>query len=267
MDKNWSMDANIIFLSTYQAQHHVSTSLDQGIPSSRGDDLQGIMAPPPAPMSYLDQYSSASDFSISNLYRNPFPMNMRSGDPVPDLRLIPVEQNSWYHDSGHRRSTSFENSLFNPNPQSEAWTALRVVGVPDASQAHAQTKRRRTDGPDNGTVHFSDVALSDAGSQGGANETPPSDSGYGTKSVATPSVIGSLPMDDRLGVPSNGTPSFERNIGRKSRSRERSSQADSDVIPVSGERFRFSCPVEGCNWKGKNSSDSRLVFCDRSCWL
>jgi hypothetical protein len=230
----------------------MANSLNNGVLTARQEDLQGIMGPYEYPFDSLAQ--------MPDPFQGLTPTAQGLSDSIPDLRLSPVEnkQGPWYPDA--RLSLSYRDKFFsNETARNEAWSPLLATGLDPSSIPDATHKRRRINGSDDGTVQFSDVALSEHGGGSYVHEATPSESGYGTKSIATPSIISSSSYKhSALSVP------FTRHKARRaspSRSRERASGPGSDITSVSGETTSFDCTYEGCRWTGKNSSDRRSVFC------
>lgn len=232
------------------------------------------MGQPPVPMAFPDQLSSISDITASNPYHHPFLMVPCQADAIQDLRLSPVQRSLGYAETGHGRNASFRNDndlLLGPSTDQDAWNPLRVTGVSQASMpdiTQALPKRRRINDSDDGTIHPSEIAFSDAGSQSHTEE-PPSDSGYGTKSVATGSVIGSFNKDDTPAVPSHGAHTNARNsislsevnFGGNERPLDLLSQvsrAGSNAYPPR-EKGLEKCSIKNCEWTGKSASDKKSV--------
>lgn len=224
------------------------------------------MGPPPMPMPFPGQLTSLSDITALNSYHNLFPMVPYQADDIQDLRLSPVRQSLGYAEAGHGRNAVRNDLLWDPSADQDAWNALRVTGVSQASMPHtsqALNKRRRI--LDDDTIHPSERAFSDAGSQSHA-EAPPSDSGYGTKSVTTRSIIDPYNTGDMLVVPSCGArnnarcslSSSEYNFGGHELSPSMLSQASSEAFPQP-EKGLVECSFNDCKWTGKSMSEKKSV--------
>lgn len=208
--------------------------------------------PPPVPTAFSDLYS-IHDFAIPNAYQQ-YPMTPAQPDTATNL----------YFQADDSCNTSFRNDLLlNPSVNQDAWNPLRVTGVSqslmsDVSQA--VPKRRCISGSDGG-IHPSEKAFSDVGSQRHTEEPP--DSGYGTRSVATGSVIAHFNTDDTLAVQSHRTHINDRsnisfseyNFDGDRRSLDLLSQAGSDHQG----KVLVRCGFKDCPWTGKTESDKRLV--------
>lgn len=159
---------------------------------------------------------------------------------------------------------------FSHNDQ-EAWNPLHVTGVPRNSSVldfQHPLKRQRANEPDGRFSYYHYGTPSEIGSQ--FNGFPPSDSGYGTKSCATRSVVSSsFPLDSAASpqnLPLNDNHRFDI-TSIVDPIAPQPNEAASGVVgtvqshfPIQYQDDVIKCDYRGCNWRGKCPSDKRCDY-------
>ncbi|PGH10782.1 hypothetical protein AJ79_05255 [Helicocarpus griseus UAMH5409] len=163
-------------------------------------------------------------------------------------------------------SSSFNGNSFQAVPpgklnsaHQEAWNPVRVTGLVESAVPPRQSKRQRMDYSEGSTSGTYQNVSSDLCSQISSqiNGQPLSDSGYGTRSPATASVI-SYPMNHAFHPPmlspyGSTAMSYTQSHHQYPFGHQ---QQDSETMSQANEPL-FTCDVDKCPWTGKCQSDKK----------
>ncbi|KAJ9249734.1 hypothetical protein DTO207G8_6521 [Paecilomyces variotii] len=242
--------------------------------SGPGEDLQGIMdtrmGPPAVPMDPssdsirdISAFNSKSSVSLFGpQLQNPVP---DSGDSRNHASILPP----WSPGQGlSPRNTgvpipSYAVKSFYNNP--DAWTPLQVTGVPGNPSfmgSRGAYKQQPAHNSDRRLSYYQHGPYTDPEVKPRAGSS--SDSGYGTKTLTTGSVISySCPMDPvstprQVNAPLQSGQAIDATVPLNFEQRQELPPAGSHREPLPRtfpEEIRCSYP--GCQWKGKCPSDKR----------
>lgn len=245
------------------------------------------MGPPPPPIDHPpDNLRANSELTLRN---SSSLLGLQLPNTEPDLALEIRPSGSLLHSWSPFQNLSPRTSddtfapetatRFPPNDQ-EAWNPLHVTGVPPHPSVldyqHHPAKPRQANEPDARFSYYPYGTPSEIGSQfNGFAPPPPSDSGYGSKSCATRSVVSSsFPLDSAASpqhLPLHESSRFDITSivdpvapNQPNNDAAAATAVSGTAINAVPSRFQvqyqgdiIKCDYRGCNWRGKCPSDKR----------
>ncbi|KAL2004973.1 hypothetical protein VTN00DRAFT_2823 [Thermoascus crustaceus] len=245
------------------------------------------MGPPPPPIDRSpDNLRANSEITLRNS-SSLLGLQLPNMEPDPALEIRPSGPllQSWlpFQNLSPRTSDDTfapETAARFPHNDQEAWNPLHVTGVPPHSSVldypHHPAKHQRANEPDARFSYYPYGTPSEIGSQFNGF-APPSDSGYGSKSCATRSVVSSsFPLDSAPSpqhLPFNENHRFDITsiVDPVASNQPNDDAAAAAAAAVSGaaigavpSQFQvqyqdktIKCDYRGCNWRGKCPSEKR----------